>query len=39
MPNLRLSYTDGSGEHRFYISESGENGKSILADETIEAVG
>ena len=39
MPNLRLSYTDGSGEHRFYISESGENGKPILADETIEAVG
>ena len=36
---LRLSYTDGSGEHRFYISESGENGKPILADETIEAVG
>ena len=39
MPNLRLSYTDGSGEHCFYISESGENGKPILADDTIEAVG
>ena len=22
MPNLRLSYTDGSGEHRFYIGEA-----------------
>lgn len=39
MPELKLSYSDLSGEHVFYLSQSGVDGSLILVDEGIEAVG
>lgn len=40
MPNLMLSYVDGTGEgHSLLLTQSGEDGSIILADDDIEAVG
>lgn len=39
MPNLMLRYYTAGGEHRLYLTESGENGRLILSDDNIEAVG
>ena len=40
MPNLMLSFVDGEGaSHRLLISQSGEDGKLLLVDDSIEAVG
>lgn len=39
MPDLKISYTDASGEHNLYLSQSGLDGSLLLVDEGIEAVG
>lgn len=40
LPNLMLSYADGSGaRHALYLTQSGEDGSLILAGDEIEAVG
>lgn len=39
MPNLMISYSDASGNYNLLITQSGEDGSIILADDSIEAVG
>ena len=39
MPNLRISYRAEDGLRYLYLTESGEDGSLILADESIRAVG
>ena len=39
MPNLKISYRAQDGLKSFYLTESGEDGSLILADDSIEAVG
>lgn len=40
MPDLMVRYTDGAGEtHSLLLTQSGEDGSLILADDDIEAVG
>lgn len=40
MPNLMISYTDDAGQrHSLLLTQSGEDGSFILADDDIEAVG
>ena len=40
MPNVMIRYTSSDGtEHRLLITQSGEDGRLILTDDSIEAVG
>jgi len=39
MPNLKISYRAADGLKHLYLTESGEDGSLILADDSIEAVG
>ena len=40
MPNLMISYTDGDEiRHRLLLTQSGEDGRFVLASDDIEAVG
>lgn len=39
MPDIMISYSTASGEQHLYLTESGEDGSLILADDSIEAVG
>ena len=39
MPNLRISYRAEDGLRYLYLTESGEDGSLILADDSIQAVG
>ena len=39
MPNLKLSFRTNDGLTNLYLTESGEDGSLILADDSIQAVG
>jgi len=39
MPDTMVSYSDSQGEHRYLLSQSGQDGSYILVDDTIQSVG